>query len=104
MAIAAANSLAEFAVKRGINPQKIIPQMDEEDVFAYEAAAVALQAEKENVATLRLSWNEVFNKVQREITNTRALCSEMMTKGYLASPPPNLLAEALQQTIARFQN
>jgi len=104
MAIAAANSLADFAVKRGITPQNIIPQMDEEDVFACEAADVALQAEKENVATLRLSWNEVYNKVRMEISNTRALCLEMMANGYIASPPPNLLAEALQQTIARFQN
>ncbi len=33
MAIATAHSLAEYAEKRGPNPENIVPQMDEEDVF-----------------------------------------------------------------------
>jgi len=104
MAIAAAHSLAEYAEKRGIHPENIVPQMDEEDVFAYEAAAVARQAITEGLAGLKFTSEEVFKQVQKEINATRALCQEMMENGYIAPPPRNLIAETLQQTIVRFQN
>ncbi|NLM90782.1 MAG: NADP-dependent malic enzyme, partial [Candidatus Cloacimonetes bacterium] len=104
MAIAAAHSLAEYAEKRGIHPENIVPQMDEEDVFAYEAAAVARQAITEGLAGLKFTYEEVFKQVQKEINATRALCQEMMENGYIAPPPRNLIAETLQQTIVRFQN
>jgi len=104
MAIAAAHSLAEYAEKRGIHPENIVPQMDEEDVFAYEAAAVARQAITEGLAGLKFTSEEVFKQVQKEINATRALCQEMMENGYIAPPPRNLIAETLQQTIVRFPN
>ncbi|HMA62799.1 MAG TPA: NADP-dependent malic enzyme, partial [bacterium] len=44
MAIAAAHSLADYAEKRGIGPDNIVPTMDEADVFPHEAADVAMQA------------------------------------------------------------
>ena len=102
MAIKAAHSLAGFAERKGINPEYIIPQMDEEDVFAYVAADVATEAIAEKVARHILSWNEVFNNVQQEIRKTRALCIEMMTSGYLEPPAKAIIDNTLQETIARF--
>ncbi|HOQ77825.1 MAG TPA: NADP-dependent malic enzyme [Candidatus Cloacimonas sp.] len=104
MAIKAAHSLANFAEKKGINPEYIIPQMDEEDVFAYVSADVATQAIIDNVARKELSWNEVFNIVQREIRETRSLCLEMMNSGYLKPPDKAIIDGTLQETIMRFGN
>jgi malate dehydrogenase (oxaloacetate-decarboxylating) len=78
--------------------------MDEEDVFAYVSADVATQAIIDNVARKELSWNEVFNIVQREIRETRSLCLEMMNSGYLKPPDKAIIDGTLQETIMRFGN
>ncbi len=44
MAIRCAHSIADFAEKRGISPDNIIANMEETEVFAVEAADVAMQA------------------------------------------------------------
>jgi len=54
MAIRCAHSIAEFSEKRGITPDNIIATMEETDVFAQEAADVAMQAIKEGVARVNL--------------------------------------------------
>ncbi len=102
MAIAAAHSLAGFAEKRGINPDDIVPKMDEPDVFAYEAADVAMQAIADGVARLPLSREEVFARAKADIDSSRALCHKLMDDGYLAAPPLDLISEALKQTQAKF--
>jgi len=102
MAIAAAHSLAAYAEKRGINPDDIVPKMDEPDVFAYEAADVAMQAIADGIAKIRLSRNEVFDKVKAEICQTRALCHNMMESGFIGAPPTELIDAALNSTISKF--
>ncbi len=58
MAIAAAHSVADFAAKKkGINPDYIMPTMDETEVFAQEAADVAMQAIKDGVARVKVDWD-----------------------------------------------
>jgi len=52
MAIAAAHSLADYAERRGINPENIVPTMDEADVFPVESADVAMQAIADGVARI----------------------------------------------------
>jgi len=66
MAIAAAHSLADYAEKRGINPDNIVPTMDEASVFPQEAADVAMQAIKDGIARVEMTWDEAFNKAKRE--------------------------------------
>jgi len=102
MAIAAAHSLASFAERRGINPDDIAPKMDEEDVFAYVAADVAMQAIADGVAKNMLSKEEVFRIAKADIDATRALCHKMMDDGYISAPPAELIEAALQHTLAKF--
>ncbi len=71
MAIAAAYSIARSAEKKGINPDYIIPKMDEDDVFETEATAVAMQAIKEGVARIKLDEKTVFNKAKKDIKEAR---------------------------------
>lgn len=102
MAIAAAHSLAAYAEKRGINPDDIVPKMDETDVFAYLAADVAMQAIADGVAREALSYKEVFNKAKTEIDATRKLCHKMMDDGFISAPPMHLIEAALNDTRKQF--
>ncbi|HET7839596.1 MAG TPA: NADP-dependent malic enzyme, partial [Rectinemataceae bacterium] len=50
MAIRCAHSIADFSEKRGINPDDIIAKMSETEIFAIQAADVAMKAIEEGVA------------------------------------------------------
>lgn len=99
MAIRCAHSIAEFSQKRGINPENIIANMDETEVFAVEAADVAEQAIKEGVARLRLFRDEVYQKAKEDITAARALVEDMKKAGFIQEPPPELLETALKAAV-----
>ena len=95
MAIAAAHSLALFARNRGIDPESIVPTMDETEVFAHEAADVAMQAIADGVAQIQPSREEVFKIAMEDITASRSLTHKMMEDGYLSHPPQDLVNQAL---------
>jgi malate dehydrogenase (oxaloacetate-decarboxylating) len=103
MAIAAAHSLAEFAQKRGIDPDNIIPTMDETDVFKEEAASVAMQAIKDGVARLSKSWKEVYNMASQDINYARDVTQTMMQQGLIKTPSNEMLQEALEWTIEQIK-
>ena len=99
MAVTAAYSLANYAEKRGIDPENIVPKMDEIDVFPVEAADVAMQAIEDNVARKLYSWEEVYQKAKNDIINSRAISDSMIKNDFIKTPPENLLEESLQFAI-----
>jgi malate dehydrogenase (oxaloacetate-decarboxylating) len=99
MAIAAAHSLANYAEKRGINPENIVPKMDEPDVFSVEAADVAMQAIKDGVARKPLTWDEVYEIAKNDIDYSRSMAKLLSDKGFIADPPAEMLDEALDYTV-----
>ncbi|MDR3173051.1 MAG: NADP-dependent malic enzyme [Treponema sp.] len=99
MAIRCAHSIAEFSEKRGISPDSIIATMEETEVFAREAADVAVQAIKEGVARVTLTWEEVYQRAKADIAAARALVEDMKKLGHIKEPPAELLEAALQQAI-----
>jgi malate dehydrogenase (oxaloacetate-decarboxylating) len=99
MAIRCAYSIAGFSEKRGIAPDNIIATMEETDVFAHEAADVAVQAIKDGVARVQLSWDEVYQKTKADITASRNLVEDMKKLGYITEPPVEFLETALQKAI-----
>ncbi len=99
MAIAAARSLASYAEKRGITPDSIIPTMDEVGVFPQEAADVAMQAIKDGVARIHLSYDEVYSRTRKDIEAARQAASLLMKTGLIQSPPQEMLESALQWAI-----
>ncbi len=52
MCMAAAHALADMAAAKGLNPDYILPTMDEWDVFPREAAAVAAKAVEQGIARM----------------------------------------------------
>lgn len=101
MAIAAAHSLASFAEKRGINPENIISTMDEVGVFPYEASDVAMQAIKDGVARLNLTWEEVYKKAEHDILEARQMSEKMCTCNLIHEPPQEMLDNALEWAISQ---
>jgi len=99
MAIAAAHSLASYARKRGISPEDIVPNMEEIAVFPNEAADVALQAMKDGVARVEMTWEEAYNKAKKDIEHARCLTRALMDKGFIEMPPVDMIKNALQTAI-----
>lgn len=99
MAISAAYSLANYAEKRGINPENIVPTMDEATVFQEESADVAMQAIKDGVARIHMTREEAFNKAKTDIDCARSMIKTLMQEGFIKRPPEEMLQEAIQWAI-----
>lgn len=103
MAIRAAHSLAEFARARGIDPDNIVPTMEEASVFPKEAADVAMQAIKDGVARINLSYDEAFGAAAADIESSRMGTKLLMDNGLIPTPPQSILDAALEYTISKLK-
>lgn len=101
MAIAAAHSLAAYAENRGINPENIVPNMNEASVFPEEAADVAMQAIEDGVARVTMTRDEVFRIAEKDIKHARDITHHLADKGFISEPDPSMLEEALQWAISQ---
>jgi len=101
MAIAAAHSLANFAEKRGINPEDIISKMDETDVFVEEASDVAMQAIKDGVARISISREEAHTIARNDITYARTMTHKLVDQGFIKAPSQEMLQQVLNWVISQ---
>lgn len=99
MAIAAARSLANYAEKRGIDPENIVPTMDEAGVFPHEAADVAMQAIKDGVARIEISRQEAYDKAEEDIQYSRGMAKSLLDEGFIKHPPQDMLQDAMDWAI-----
>lgn len=99
MAIAAAHSLADYAEKKGIHPDKIVPTMDEADVFPVEAADVAIQAIKDGVARIEYTWEQVYEMAKADIAHSRDTIHHLSENGFIGMPPQEIIDNALEYTL-----
>jgi malate dehydrogenase (oxaloacetate-decarboxylating) len=83
MCLAAAHALAEMASEKGLNPEYILPTMDEWEVFPREAAAVAAKAVEQGIATLKTSYEEEYHRAAAIIKNARDMTQLMMDDGLI---------------------
>ena len=100
MAIAAAHAVADYAQEKGITPDHIMPTMQETEVFAREAADVAMQAIKDGVARLEMSWDEVYQTTLKDITEARAAIDLLQQNGHIKAPDLKMLEEARDRAVA----
>lgn len=99
MAIRCAHSIADYSAKKGISPENIVVKMDDPEVFAIEAADVAMQAIKEGHARITLTWEEVYNRAKADIAESRALTHHLMDNGFIKEPPQEFFTQALDYAI-----
>lgn len=99
MAIKCAHSIADFAEKRGISPDNITATMSETEVYAQEAADVAMQAIAEGVARVSMSWDEVYARAKADIATSRAMFDSLQEQGFIAKPSSAMLNEAFKWAV-----
>lgn len=99
MAIRAAHSLADYAEKRGIDPENIVPTMDETDVFPVESADVAMQAIKDGVARIQMTWDEAYAVAAKDIKYARDMTKKLTELEFIQPPKQEMLDESLQWAI-----
>ncbi len=87
MCLAAAHSLAAYAARKGLSEDYILPSMDDWEVFAYEAAAVAEQAVREGLAKRPVTKAEEFEFARHEIRRARDITEVLMRENIIASAP-----------------
>ncbi|MDX9898483.1 MAG: NADP-dependent malic enzyme [Spirochaetia bacterium] len=104
MAIRCAHSIAQFSERRGISPDDIIARMDETDVFAIEAADVAMQAIKEGIARVHMSWEEARSKAMSGIVEARTTSDDLQRLGHIKAPPEAMIQGALAWAIAEARH
>lgn len=87
MCIAAAKALAEFAERKGLNEDYIIPKMTERDVFPEVATAVAMKAIELGLARVVLSEEEVYERAELMISSTQRKIRKLLELGFIREPP-----------------
>ena len=87
MAIAASESLAAMAEERGLDPEHILPTMDDWEVFPREAAAVAMKAIEQGIATVPCTYEEELERASTIIKQARDMTQLLMDEGFIPAPP-----------------
>ncbi|MBI4304415.1 MAG: NADP-dependent malic enzyme [Chloroflexi bacterium] len=87
MCIAAAYELAKFAEDRGISETNIMPTMAEGEVFIRTAVAVAMKAQEQGVARLRLTRQELTKQAEHMISEAREATNLLMREGHIPPAP-----------------
>jgi malate dehydrogenase (oxaloacetate-decarboxylating) len=99
MAIAAAHSLAEYARRRGISHDNIVPKMTEPDLFAHEAADVGIQAINDGVAQTIMSRDAIFLKARNDIESARKAHDLLVQHDIIPAFPDAIVQEALEWAV-----
>ena len=87
MCIAASKELASFAKDKGISDDRILPTMEDSEVFAREAVAVAEQAMKEGIAGINKTKTEIFDNAIEIINRSQNIHKTMLSSGFIKNPP-----------------
>ncbi len=87
MCIAAAEELAACAAEKGLNPEEILPTMDNWEVFPRVATATAMQAIKEGVARRVLSRDEIYKIATEKIKRAQDQTKLLQDNGIVPMPP-----------------
>ncbi|MDR3306403.1 MAG: NADP-dependent malic enzyme [Endomicrobium sp.] len=83
MCITAAIELASCIPDNKIRPNKILPTMDDWEIFPKIAAAIGVKAVKEKIAAKKLSYDKIYSDAKEIIKRSRAITETMMKKGYI---------------------
>lgn len=86
MAIAAAHELAACAAEQGLAEDRIVPRMDQWEVFPRVAVATALAAQRGNVATFQRSQQQLLAEATSTIQKARQAAEQLFRSGIIAPP------------------
>ena len=84
MCLVAAQSLAKYAEERGLTDDAICPRMDEPEAFIREAVDVGMEAQKEGIASTKISREQLRKKVESMIMSSRETHDALVKAGCIA--------------------
>jgi malate dehydrogenase (oxaloacetate-decarboxylating) len=88
LVLAAAKELAAHAADRGLNPEHLLPTMEETDVFPHVAAAVAQEAVTRGLARRRRTRGEFLERARELMARSPRVAKELAAMG-LTRPMPD---------------
>lgn len=103
MAIRCSHSIADYSEKKGIDTEHIVVTMEDADIYAHEAADVAMQAIKEGLSRVEMTWEEAYEKAKADIEKARSATEMLMEKGFIKEPDESLYEEALKYAIEKIK-
>ena len=83
MCVAAAQAIADIAIKKGLRDDYIIPTMDDWEIFPYVASKVGMKAIEQGVARKVYEEDELYKMAQERIKYARDLTKSMMDTGFI---------------------
>ena len=83
MCIAAAEELARCAEEQGLSEERILPRMDEWEVFPREAAAVGMKAIEQGVARVVMTKEELLAKAAKLIQRAQKETTVLIETGVI---------------------
>jgi malate dehydrogenase (oxaloacetate-decarboxylating) len=60
-----------------------------------------MQAVKDGVARVEMTWQEAFDKAKKDIEHARCLTRQLMDKGFIEMPPIDMIKKALEWAISQ---
>jgi malate dehydrogenase (oxaloacetate-decarboxylating) len=87
MCITAAYTIADLGAESGIDPENLLPNMDNVEVFVRQAVNVGLKAIELGIARKILSEEELRAKAEEAIYKSRNIAKSLMEQGFIAEPP-----------------
>jgi malate dehydrogenase (oxaloacetate-decarboxylating) len=87
MCITAAYSIADLGVENGLDPEKLLPGMDNEEVFIRQAVEVGMKAIELGIARKILTKEELRAKAEEAIYHSRNVTKALMEQGFIKEPP-----------------
>ncbi len=83
MCVAAAQAIADIAIKNGLRDDYVIPTMDDWEIFPYEASKVGMKAIEQGVARTIMDEDELLKMAQEKIKYARDLSKNLMDTGFI---------------------
>jgi malate dehydrogenase (oxaloacetate-decarboxylating) len=87
MCLAAAEALALAGEEIGLDDEHIVPDMQEDGLYAREAAAVGLKAIEQGLARVTFTGEELYALADERIRNARAMIHALMDEGIIPEAP-----------------
>jgi malate dehydrogenase (oxaloacetate-decarboxylating) len=85
MCIAAAYELAKVQEEKGLTADKIVPTMDDWEIFPREAVAVGMKAMEQGIARIKMSRDELYHLSESIIKESRDITQSLMKNNFI--PP-----------------
>jgi malate dehydrogenase (oxaloacetate-decarboxylating) len=62
-----------------------------------------MQAIKDGVARIKMTWKEAYDKASKDIEHDRALTRSLMDTGFIKEPPMEMVQKSLDWAIEQMK-